>query len=271
MTSTTLQLSKSGSKVALSDSGRGAALVLIHGVGLQSAAWQPQIDALSASHRVLAVDMPGHGGSAPLPTGSTLPDFVAWFRDVVQTLNLGPVSLAGHSMGALIAQGFAVEHPELTTRVALLSGVYLRDPAARTAVVARAAEIRAGRIDAEAPLARWFGNTAIEIAARAQVASMLENVDPAGYATAYGAFATGDATYANRLSDITCPFLAMTGDGDPNSTPAMSQAMAARVPQGRAVVLKGHRHMLNLTAPDAVTGHMLDWLRIPATVKEVQL
>lgn len=37
-------------------------VVLIHGVGLQSVAWHPQIAALSQTHSVIAVDMPGHGG-----------------------------------------------------------------------------------------------------------------------------------------------------------------------------------------------------------------
>jgi pimeloyl-ACP methyl ester carboxylesterase len=36
--------------------------------------------------------------------------------------------------------------------------------------------------------------------------------------------------------------------------------MAAAVENGRAVIIKGHRHMVNLTAPDTVTAHLLDWL-----------
>jgi (E)-2-((N-methylformamido)methylene)succinate hydrolase len=59
---------------------------------------------------------------------------------------------------------------------------------------------------------------------------------------------------------VRCPLLVLTGDGDANSTPAMSRAMAAMAPQGRAVVIAGHRHMVNLTAPDAVTTEMKHWL-----------
>jgi pimeloyl-ACP methyl ester carboxylesterase len=63
-----------------------------------------------------------------------------------QALGLGPVSVAGHSMGALIAAGLAVERPDLVRRVALLNGVHRRSPEARAAVLARAAESpRAGR------------------------------------------------------------------------------------------------------------------------------
>ena len=136
MTSTTLHLSKSGATVACRAKGAGELLVLLHGVGMQSAAWGPQLDALHHDYRVIAVDLPGHGGSDPLPQGSALPAFVAWLDDVIATLNLGPVNLAGHSMGALIAAGFAVTHPNMTYRVALLNGVYRRDDTAGAAVLA---------------------------------------------------------------------------------------------------------------------------------------
>ena len=62
--------------------GAGEPLVLIHGVGLRLDAWAAQIEGLSATHRVIALDMPGHGGSAPLPMGAQLPDFVAWLDEL---------------------------------------------------------------------------------------------------------------------------------------------------------------------------------------------
>jgi len=146
MTSTTLRLSD-GRSVSYRACGGGAPLVLIHGVGLNAAAWAPQCTALAASRRVIAVDMPGHGGSDPLAPGAELPDFVAWCAQVIAALGVGPVDLAGHSMGALIAGGVAVTRPDLVTRVALLNGVYRRDPTARAAVVARAEALKDGVVD----------------------------------------------------------------------------------------------------------------------------
>ena len=261
MTSTTRQLSEPYGILSFREAGQGAPVLLLHGVGMQSAAWEPQIEALSRSHRVIALDMPGHGGSSPLPEGAELPDFVAWLAAVFQDLDLGGVSLAGHSMGALIALGFAIEHPERLARVALLNGVYRRSSAARSAVEARADEIKAGIVDFDTPLSRWFGDSLEEQAVRADVAAWLGQVDLAGYAAAYGAFARGDLVYSDRLTEITCPFLAITGDGDPNSTPAMTHAMADAVANGRALVISGHRHMVNLTAPDVVTEAMQTWLQ----------
>ncbi|MBO9451222.1 alpha/beta fold hydrolase [Tropicibacter sp. R16_0] len=262
MTLTTLQLSEPYGQIAYREAGQGEPVMLIHGVGMQSAAWGPQVDALSATHHVIAVDMPGHGGSDPLPEAAELPDFVAWASEVLRALNVGPVNLAGHSMGALIAGGMAIEHPEQIRRVAVVNGVHRRSAGARQAVEARAQEIRQGAIDLETPLNRWF--TSKDCAARDQVARWLGAVDPGGYATAYGAFARGDDTYADGWHKVACPMLALTGDRDPNSTPEMSQAIAEAAQDGEAVVIEGHRHMVNLTAPDVVTDIMRKWLARPA-------
>jgi len=59
--------------------GAGAPIVLLHGVGMRIEAWGPQIDRLARQWQVIAVDLPGHGDSAPLAEGATgLADFVAW-------------------------------------------------------------------------------------------------------------------------------------------------------------------------------------------------
>lgn len=263
MTQPTLRLSD-GSALGLIEAGHGRPLVLIHGVGLRAEAWAPQIAALARDHHVIALDMPGHGGSTALPEGARLPDFVAWAARAIRALGLGPVSLAGHSMGALIAAGLAVEYPQLVTRVALLNPVHRRSAAARAAVLDRAAAIATGQAGIEAPLARWFGPG--EEVLRDQVAGWLGQVDATGYAAAYRAFAEGDATYADRLAQIHCPALVLTGAGDANSSPEMTRAIAAAC-RGRALVVPGHRHMVNLTAPDIVTQALSEWLateEIPA-------
>lgn len=263
MTSTTLQLSECQGKAAYSDTGQGEPVVLIHGVGMQSAAWAPQIEALSKHYRVIAIDMPGHGGSDPLPEGAELQDFVNWFAEALTALNIGPVNLIGHSMGALIAGGLAIEQPALIRRVALLNGVYRRSDEARAAVVARAKEIREGGFDLATPLARWFGESADDQAARMRVADWLSSVDLSGYATAYAAFACGDNVYADRYCQISCPFLALTGEGDQNSSAEMSKAMAGEAQNGQSLIIQGHRHMVNLTAPAQVNAALMSWLKSP--------
>lgn len=252
-----------GGTLGLIQAGSGDPVVLIHGVGLRAEAWEPQITALAATHRVIALDMPGHGASSPLPSGALLSDYVCWAARAIGGLGMGPVSLAGHSMGALIAGGMAVDHPGLVARVALLSPVHRRSEAARAAVLARASAIAAGGAGVDAPLARWFDDD--QQALHDRVAGWLKGVDRQGYAAAYRAFATGDATYADRLGEIACPALILTGESDANSSPEMTRAIAAAC-RGRAVVVPGQRHMVNLTAPRLVNEALRDWLALKRVI-----
>jgi (E)-2-((N-methylformamido)methylene)succinate hydrolase len=257
----TLQRSRTPSGAAYLDRGRGdETVVLIHGVGMRIEAWAPQIERLAEDFRVVAVDLPGHGFSAPLGQPPQLQHFVGWFETLLDELELGPVNVAGHSMGALIATGIVATAPERVKRVALLNGVHRRSAEARAAVEARADEIVTGSFDREAPLARWFSDAETGTEAYDLVRELLSAVNAEGYATSYRAFATGDALYSDCWSSVGCPALFLTGDGDLNSTPDMAREMAAATPHGRAVIIEGHRHMVNLTAPHAVNEALSAWL-----------
>lgn len=258
MMSKTLQGSD-GSRYGLIEAGDGAPLLLFHGVGMCAEAWAPQIAALARTHRVIAADLPGHGQTTVLPGVPGLPDYVAWAARLVRDLGVAPTAVAGHSMGALISLGLAIEHPDLVERVCLLNPVYRRDAAARAAVQDRARDLVEGKGDPEAPLARWFApEEAPE--ARARVAHWLRSVNPAGYAKTYAAFAAGDDVYADRIGEIGCPMLVLTSEFDHNSSPEMTRQIADAAPDARAVIIRGARHMVSLTAPDAVNRELMAWL-----------
>jgi pimeloyl-ACP methyl ester carboxylesterase len=246
------------------EQGEGEPLVLIHGVGMQAEAWYPQIEFFSNQYRVISVDMPGHGQSTQLPVDASLQDFVDWTIEFISALGLGPVNLAGHSMGSLITTGVSVTRPDLVKRMAVLNGVYRRTPQARQAVMQRAEELKHGHIDVETPLQRWFGESELEQIASAKVKTWLESVNLLGYTTAYSAFASGDETYADGWSKIACPALVLTGTDDPNSTAEMTEQMANQAPNGTAVIIENERHMVNLTAPEKVNQAMQAWLNTAA-------
>jgi (E)-2-((N-methylformamido)methylene)succinate hydrolase len=260
MKSRTLPRSSTARGAAYADVGQGEPVILVHGVGLRLEAWAPQIESLAETHRVIAVDLPGHGASSPIGRNSGLADFVDWLLAVLDDLGLDPVNIAGHSMGALIAGGCAVTAPRRVRRVALLSAVHRRDRAASSAVKARAAEIATGTVDTSAPLSRWFGDACQASEPYRLVKAWLAAVDIEAYATAYGAFAEGDVVYADRWPDVTCPALFLTGELDPNSTPQMTLDLAAAAPHGEARIIAEHRHMVNMTAPDEVTDALRHWL-----------
>jgi pimeloyl-ACP methyl ester carboxylesterase len=85
--------------------GSGEPLLLIHGLGSQYQVWQPVIDRLAAEREVVAIDLPGFGGSAPLPAGTAedpanLTDAVASFLD---DIGWERPHVAGNSLGGWVA------------------------------------------------------------------------------------------------------------------------------------------------------------------------
>jgi len=241
--------------------GTGPPLVLIHGVGLDLDMWDALAAALAPRHQVVRYDMIGHGGT-PAQVGESgsgrleLGDFVDQLDELLRSLDLSRIALIGFSMGALVAQTFAIAQPNRVRRLAIVNGVYDRDPAQRAAVLARwrAAVEQGPEALIEAALVRWFSpdfaarNPAVPAALRRR----LEGNDRDGFLAAYRVFAEADAALAGRLGAIPCPALVMTGSDDPGSTPEMARAMAAVLPNARLEILPGARHMMPLEAAAAV-------------------
>ncbi|MCB1421280.1 MAG: alpha/beta hydrolase [Nitratireductor sp.] len=224
-------------------SGEGRQIVLLHGVGLRAEAWGAQIDELSRSMRVVAFDLPGHGES-PQIGSAQLSDYCDMIAHAIEY----PSIVVGHSFGAMIALHMAALHPEKVKGVAALNAIYRRSDKAAKAVLARAASLNGSDNPSPKPtLERWFGSE--QGAVRDACEAWLASVDPKGYRDAYGVFARGDAPADTLLQQIACPALFLTGSEEPNSTPAMTKALASLVPRGKPVVIRGAAHMLPMTHP----------------------
>jgi pimeloyl-ACP methyl ester carboxylesterase len=220
--------------------------------------------AFARDHQVIVFDMLGHGASPLPPEQPALVDYAEQLHRLLDALNLPAAHIVGHSMGALISLAFALAHPERCLSVSALNAVFCRSPAQREAVEARASTLAdiGSQATIEATLTRWFGSPVpAAFEAPAHLArQLLGDVRPEGYARTYRLFASSDAAHATQLAALRVPALFMTGELDPNSTPAMSQAMATLVPGSRLSVLLGERHMMCLTAPAQVHAELHPFL-----------
>ncbi|MDX8491604.1 alpha/beta fold hydrolase [Mesorhizobium sp. VK22B] len=244
--------------------GSGAPVLFIHGVGMNAAIWQPQIERMADRWDVIAIDMLGHGRSPLPPQTPELADYAKQAIRLLDHLGLEKVSVVGHSMGALVAQELALLAPERVSRIVSLNVVFRRPPELAAAVRERAAALT-GHGDAAGAaqtIARWFGDPvpAELTAAAGKTAAALSEVDPEGYARTYRLFAHADNDHAERLPTLAVPALFMTGSEDGNSSPAMSAAMARLAPHGRCTVLAGQRHMMAVADPELTTRHIADFL-----------
>ena len=265
---------KTKTGTAWSRCGSGQTVVLLHGVGMNKNVWAPEVNILSESFDVLVYDMWGHGES-DLPTGElTLINYVQQVTDLMSELQISKAHIVGHSIGALIALTFACNHSDSCRSVTAITAVFDRPDEKSNAVKQRAAEILAdgnARNDAET-LERWFDsldtNPFPEAATIAKQA--LADVDPMGYARAYSVFANSSGIASDSLSRLVPPSLFLTADGDPNSTPEMSQKMSEIAANGQLEVIAGHRHMVTLTAPDQICESLTTFFNSSSTTSDFQ-
>ncbi|WP_116102231.1 alpha/beta fold hydrolase [Amycolatopsis thermalba] len=98
------------------------ALLLVHGSGASSRSWAPLVPLLTASHRVIRVDLPGHGRSAPSPDpGYEIPEQGRRVGEALDRLGVEHAVVAGHSAGGAVATALAELRPGLVTALALVN------------------------------------------------------------------------------------------------------------------------------------------------------
>jgi len=109
------------SSLELSAAGDGTPILLLHGVGGNALCFKALLTAL-AGRRVIALDMPGHGGSTDAPSwemGALAEFLFSVSRQVVK----GPAVWGGHSWGGKLAAMIAATHPEAAHALLLLESL----------------------------------------------------------------------------------------------------------------------------------------------------
>jgi pimeloyl-ACP methyl ester carboxylesterase len=104
--------------------GVGEPLLLLHGALVDARFFDQNIEALSNRFHVFAPDLRGHGHTAdvagPLTYDAMAQDTIEFLEQIVG----GPAHLVGHSMGAGVALHHELRRPDLTRRLALISGAF---------------------------------------------------------------------------------------------------------------------------------------------------
>lgn len=110
-----------GATISYFDTGSGprATLLFLHGLGTYALSWKPNVAALSARYRCIAVDLPGYGHSSRDNHSYSMPFFAHSVVDFIGRLGLHDVCLVGHSMGGQIAMNAVLEEPQCARRIVL--------------------------------------------------------------------------------------------------------------------------------------------------------
>ena len=101
-------------------------IVMVHGFSYSLESWDGWAEDLSADHRVIRMDLPGHGLTGPDPLQRySVPQTVEFLGALLDELGLDHVTLAGNSLGGLVSWRLAAQRPDLVDRLVLVApGAY---------------------------------------------------------------------------------------------------------------------------------------------------
>lgn len=107
--------------LAYIDEGNGnETIIFIHGLGSYIPAWNKNISELSKSYRCIAIDLPGYGKSSKNPHSGLMSFYAKVVAEFIDNLDLGKVTLAGHSMGGQISMVAALHYPDKVEKLILV-------------------------------------------------------------------------------------------------------------------------------------------------------
>ena len=115
------QIIYKNTKISFTDDGKGTAVVLLHGFLENKNMWDKYVSALSKNHRVITIDLLGHGETECLGYVHTMEDQADMIFAVLISLRIRKIVLVGHSMGGYVALAFAELYPDYVKGLFLLN------------------------------------------------------------------------------------------------------------------------------------------------------
>lgn len=257
----------SASGISYLEAGSPAAvpILFLHGIGGAARTFVGQLDRFGASYRALAWNMPGYGGSTPLPL-VTIDALAGALGGFIHELGLDRPVLVGHSIGGMVVQRLLTRAPHVARAVVLAQTSAAfggRDPGWREQFLSA----RLGPLDAGHSMATL---------AEAMVKELVgPDADPAGVITARECFAsTPDSSYRDTvqalpgfderdaLARMAVPVLVLAGELDAAAPPAGMRRMTAGIPGARYTELAGAGHLANLEQPQAFNMALQEFLDV---------
>lgn len=251
-----------GRILAWCETGSGPSLVLLHGWSLSGAAFT-ELAALLSDFHVFLPDLPGHGGSSPLPK-ATLPALADAIEEWLTAVRPGPVLLGGWSLGGMVALELAARGTTTLNQLLLLATTPRFTGGADWPHGLAEIQIKALRRNLERHFERTLGEFfAMTFAAGEVNAERLRSIrafavcsaglpDRETAAACLGLLAEQDQR--SLLAKIGCPALVLHGSLDRITPVAAGRELAAGLPRGALRELAGAGHAPFWTQPREVAG-----------------
>lgn len=246
-------------KLIYDDAGQGAPVVLVHGLGATANVWGAQMAALAPCFRVIAPDLRGCGRSvkASISLAALVDDLV----ELIDGSGFETVHLVGHSLGGILAQHLAVAHPQMIESLALVAPFQVPTEAGKQGLRGRAEQARAGNLTTVADATVLAGTAEETRRERPELAAFVRELvmrqDPDCYAQTCETIA---ALAPAAIENLRCPTLIVTGDQDRTATPAVAQAIAAKIRGSTYVELAACGHWTPIEQAAALNDALMEFL-----------
>lgn len=261
-----LNLSRAGADdpviICYEAAGDGTPILCVPGLGDTVWVWREIIPTLTSMHRVVAVEPRGHGRSSNPPGKYTLAEMAGDIGGITSRLGLNRPVLIGHGLGARAVLLLAIEQPRLPGALILIAtgaapaAKSVRRGVAERIHLAEAGEVQEAYRNRKSEGREPRGMTPKE---RAEHHRLFLRNDPSGYASAgYAELLAPDLT--DRLGEVTCPALVLTGEEDPEYHED-ARTLSARIPRCESILIEGAGRYAQLDRPEAVLALIHDFFR----------
>jgi pimeloyl-ACP methyl ester carboxylesterase len=229
--------------------GSGDPVIMLHGLGGTSNTFCPQVIGLGGRYRTIRPDLPG-SGRTPVSGSLTIQSMVDAVARAAKAVGAERAHFVGHSMGTIVCQHLAEQHPALVRSLALFGPIHQPPEPARKGLGDRAAKARSdGMPDIADQIvqATLSGDTKSNAPVTvALVREFIMRQDAEGYARNCEALA---AAQPANLDRIKCPVRLVTGDEDPVAPASNARAMAERLSDARVTILSRCGHWSTVERP----------------------
>ena len=239
-------------------------VLFLHGIGSNASYYRFQFAALSSQFRVVAWNAPGYWMSDNLKTENPNDDdYANAVVDFTQALGLQKFILCGNSFGSVVAQAFAIRHPQRVARLILTGtgvGQQQVSPERREKFEARARRIRLGSYQyGDAGVDNLVGPQATA-ALRAMLVEVARGTQAAGMLRAVS-FRLSSFYTPDLASAMTMPVLLVQGSEDRvNPRQENADLLLPQLSNGRLVELPGIGHLPEVEAPNDFNRLLLDFV-----------
>ncbi len=242
--------------------GDGAPILCVPGLGDTNWVWRKLIPTLMHLHRVIALEPRGHGRSSSPRGKYTLDEMAGDIQNVIALLSLEKPIIIGHGLGARAALLFAIEQPRHPAALVLIAtGAAPASKSVRRGIAERIHLAEAGEMR-EAYKNRKNENReprGMNPRERAQHHRLFLQNNPSGYASAgYAELLAPDLL--DRLGEVSCPVLALTGEHDGEYHPDI-QMLSTKISRCESVLIEGTSRYVQLDKAEATLALIHDFLR----------